>query len=240
MYATTLVYSPMLTSLTFVPQQMRKLETKIRKKEQLAEGLHLIDFEQLKIENQSLNEKIEERNEELLKLRKKTTATVQVLTHIKEKLQFVEKENQVCIHQLPSLPVASCQTPGPCTEVGLDLWCSLQTLAQKLGGVEKELVEKRDKLQRVKTERDKLRLETTRLKETSSYVSKDILLEDVVVSPPLMLTQPHRNTHPPLDILLRMPNCCSCNVSARYHSARRSIRRIFFNSLQTSRQCIRP
>ena len=46
--------------------------------EELAAGLHLIDFEQLKIENQSLNEKIEERNEELLKLRKKTTSTVQV------------------------------------------------------------------------------------------------------------------------------------------------------------------
>jgi hypothetical protein len=42
------------------------------------EGLHLIDFEQLKIENQSLNEKIVERNEELVKLRKKTTITVQV------------------------------------------------------------------------------------------------------------------------------------------------------------------
>jgi histone deacetylase 6 len=49
-----------------------------RNKEQLAEGLHLIDFEQLKIENQSLNEKIEERNEELIRLRKKTTVTVQV------------------------------------------------------------------------------------------------------------------------------------------------------------------
>lgn len=49
-----------------------------RDKEQLAEGLHLIDFEQLKIENQSLNEKIEERNDELIKLRKKTTVTVQV------------------------------------------------------------------------------------------------------------------------------------------------------------------
>ena len=46
--------------------------------EELAEGLHLIDFEQLKIENQSLNEKIEERNEELAKLRKKTAHTVQV------------------------------------------------------------------------------------------------------------------------------------------------------------------
>jgi len=55
--------------------------------------LHLIDFEQLKIENQTLNEKIEGRNDELHKLRKKTRTTVQVLTHIKEKLQFVSEEN---------------------------------------------------------------------------------------------------------------------------------------------------
>ena len=31
--------------------------------EELAEGLHMIDFEQLKIDNVNLNEKIEERNE---------------------------------------------------------------------------------------------------------------------------------------------------------------------------------
>lgn len=42
-----------------------RAEATMRSKEQLAPGLHLIDFEQLKIENQSLNEKIEERNEEL-------------------------------------------------------------------------------------------------------------------------------------------------------------------------------
>lgn len=58
--------------------QLKRIEATLRAKEELAEGLHLIDFEQLKIENQSLNEKIEERNEELLKLRKKTTTTVQV------------------------------------------------------------------------------------------------------------------------------------------------------------------
>ena len=50
----------------------------MKAREELAEGLHLIYFEQLKIENQSLNEKIEERNEELLKLKKKITTTVQV------------------------------------------------------------------------------------------------------------------------------------------------------------------
>ena len=38
----------------------------------------------------NLNEKIEERNEDLVKLRKKITGTVQVLTHVKEKLQFVQ------------------------------------------------------------------------------------------------------------------------------------------------------
>jgi len=40
-----------------------------------------------------ITKKIEERNEELLKLRKKITTTVQVLTHLKEKLQFVQGEN---------------------------------------------------------------------------------------------------------------------------------------------------
>ena len=49
----------------------------------------------LKIENQTLNEKIEERNEDLHKLRKKTTTTVQVLTHIKEKLQFCIGEIEI-------------------------------------------------------------------------------------------------------------------------------------------------
>ena len=66
----------------------------MKKKEELAEGLHLIDFEQLKIENQTWNEKIEERNEELHKLKKKNTTTVQILTHTREKYGFVQKKNQ--------------------------------------------------------------------------------------------------------------------------------------------------
>lgn len=68
-------------------------EKVLKKKEQLADGLHLIDFEQLKIENQTLNEKIEERNEELHKLRKKITNTVVILSHTREKLKYVEKQN---------------------------------------------------------------------------------------------------------------------------------------------------
>ena len=43
--------------------QLKKKEMELKAKEELGEGLHMIDFEQLKIENQTYNEKIEERNE---------------------------------------------------------------------------------------------------------------------------------------------------------------------------------
>ncbi|XP_076329266.1 cilia- and flagella-associated protein 184-like isoform X2 [Tachypleus tridentatus] len=43
--------------------QLQKIEQQLKAKEELAEGIHLIDFEQLKIENQTYHEKIEERNE---------------------------------------------------------------------------------------------------------------------------------------------------------------------------------
>merc|ERR1719223_1000769 len=78
-------------SLKKIPE---KIIQDLRKKDELAENLHVIDFEQLKIENQTLNEKIEERNEELHKLRKKTIVTVQIITHMREKVQFVQQEYQ--------------------------------------------------------------------------------------------------------------------------------------------------
>ncbi|XP_019309320.2 coiled-coil domain-containing protein 96 [Panthera pardus] len=74
-------------------QSLVHFETRMRAQEDLTEGLLLIDFEQLKIENQTLNEKVEERNEELLKLRNKVTHNVQIVTHVKEKLHFVDLQN---------------------------------------------------------------------------------------------------------------------------------------------------
>lgn len=68
-------------------------EKVLKKKEQLAEGLHLIDYEQLKIENQTLNEKIEERNEELTRLRGKIINQVIMLSHTREKMKFIETQN---------------------------------------------------------------------------------------------------------------------------------------------------
>ena len=50
----------------------------------------MIDFEQLKISNVDLTEKIEGRNEDITKLTGKVRATVEVLTHVKEKLHFLQ------------------------------------------------------------------------------------------------------------------------------------------------------
>ena len=47
--------------------------------------------------------------QELLKLRKKITSTVQVLTHLKEKLQYVQAENQVQKRNLRDVEVDVAQ-----------------------------------------------------------------------------------------------------------------------------------
>lgn len=73
--------------------RLAKLELALKKRDELADNLHVIDFEQLKIENQTLNERIEERHEELASLRKKTVTTVQIITHLREKLEFTQQQN---------------------------------------------------------------------------------------------------------------------------------------------------
>lgn len=126
--------------------RLQKLEQRVRQREQLAEGLMLIDFEQLKIENQSLNEKIEERNEELTKLNRKCQATIQVITHVKEKLQFLEKDNDSLVGQLADL--------------------------------DERLNTRREVLQDLKTERQKLRNQVQRIRDRNTTIANPVLLED--------------------------------------------------------------
>lgn len=73
---------------------MQRTEAQLSTSSDLTGSLHLIDFEQLKIENQTYEEKIEERNEELVKLRRKVGRSVQTLTHVTAKLQLLQVENQ--------------------------------------------------------------------------------------------------------------------------------------------------
>lgn len=66
-----------------IKAQISKMEHMLAHKEEMGEVLHLVDFDQLKIENQQYLEKIEERNTELLRLKLSTSRTVQVLNGLK-------------------------------------------------------------------------------------------------------------------------------------------------------------
>eukprot|EP01063_Lacrimia_lanifica_P027716 TRINITY_DN3931_c0_g1_i2.p1 TRINITY_DN3931_c0_g1~~TRINITY_DN3931_c0_g1_i2.p1 ORF type:complete len:409 (+),score=271.04 TRINITY_DN3931_c0_g1_i2:77-1228(+) len=98
----------------------KKLSEQLKEKEKLTDGLHLIDFEQLKIENTTLNEKIEERNEEVLKLKKKATTTIHILTHVKEKLQYIQGENMTLKKTLEQLDTTLDENRAKMTEVKKD------------------------------------------------------------------------------------------------------------------------
>ena len=75
-------------------QQYTKVEQSLQQKEDMGEVLHVIDFDQLKIENQQYLEKIEERNNELLRLKLTTGNTVQVLNTLKHKLHNLSAESE--------------------------------------------------------------------------------------------------------------------------------------------------
>jgi len=65
---------------------VRKMEQQLHHKAEMGDLLNVIDFEQLKIENQQHLEKIEAKNNELLQLKLTTGKTVQVMNSMKDKL----------------------------------------------------------------------------------------------------------------------------------------------------------
>ncbi|XP_063193306.1 coiled-coil domain-containing protein 96 [Chroicocephalus ridibundus] len=74
--------------------EIQTLETILKAQGELAEGQHFMDFEHMKKENQKHSEKIDDLTEEILKLKKKVSKAVHILSQFREKLQFVEAENQ--------------------------------------------------------------------------------------------------------------------------------------------------
>ncbi|KAG5461984.1 MAG: hypothetical protein BJ554DRAFT_5743 [Olpidium bornovanus] len=71
-----------------------KLALQLKQKEEMGEVLHAIDFDQLTIENQNYQMKIEERNKELLKLKLTAANTVQILNHYKKRLPLLTAESE--------------------------------------------------------------------------------------------------------------------------------------------------
>jgi hypothetical protein len=74
--------------------QIQKVAAQLHQKEEMGDVLHYIDFHQLQIENKQYIGKIEERNDELLKLKMTTGNTVQVLNNLKRKLNNLIAESE--------------------------------------------------------------------------------------------------------------------------------------------------
>lgn len=69
-----------------ITSQIQKSQTHMRQREDVGEAFHLIDFDQLKIENHQFTERIEAKNIELVDLKGTTTRTVQTLNGLMDKL----------------------------------------------------------------------------------------------------------------------------------------------------------
>ncbi|XP_038078139.1 coiled-coil domain-containing protein 113-like [Patiria miniata] len=73
--------------------QKKKLHLQLKQKEEMGEVLHEVDFQQLKIENSQYLEKIDERNQDLLRLKLMSGNTLQVLNSYKKKLHTLTLES---------------------------------------------------------------------------------------------------------------------------------------------------
>ncbi|KPJ02743.1 Coiled-coil domain-containing protein 96 [Papilio xuthus] len=74
-----------------VRNAVAELEGVIRKLETLGPGLHVAHFEQMYIDKQNYMNKIEEREDELIKNRTKCTEHNQILAHIREKMHHTDE-----------------------------------------------------------------------------------------------------------------------------------------------------
>lgn len=147
----------------------------LKKREQLADGLHLIDFEQLKIENQTLNEKIEERNEELHRLRSKIINNVVMLSHNREKYQYVVELNKIENGKLEKLKEQLAADKNTQNKLKKDREALLrinQKLRQQTGIVNKP--ELREDYKKRSIDIDELKMKEKHLKEKHARLTNII------------------------------------------------------------------
>lgn len=80
--------------------QIKKVGSQLKQKEEMGDVLHYIDFHQLQIENKQHLAKIDERNQELLKLKMSTGNTVQVLNTLKNELNELNNKSEWMVKEI--------------------------------------------------------------------------------------------------------------------------------------------
>lgn len=75
-----------------VEEDISRAQQQLRTRRAAGEAFHAIDFEQLRIENQQFNERIEKKNQELVDLKGTSTRTVQMLNTLMDALNDMTSE----------------------------------------------------------------------------------------------------------------------------------------------------
>jgi hypothetical protein len=119
----------------------------------LGEVLHEVDFKQLKIENKQYMTKIDEKNNEMIKLKKMVGLVTQTLNYRKKQLNQAIKEYDTLLNEIK-------------TRV------SIQTKLQN----ETEIVEKELGKEEVKNKRFRSQLENYKVPEVNDYVNAEDFL----------------------------------------------------------------
>ncbi|XP_039290310.1 coiled-coil domain-containing protein 96 isoform X2 [Nilaparvata lugens] len=86
--------SKMRLKMIKLQNHLAEKEAQLKSLDDRGGGLHLIDYEKLKMHNQHLIETIAERDLELLRLRKKIETDTQKLAHVRERAKIVGEENR--------------------------------------------------------------------------------------------------------------------------------------------------
>ncbi|GLV34971.1 uncharacterized protein CBL_09451 [Carabus blaptoides fortunei] len=73
-------------------EKNKEVEKKVKALETIGGTLHLMDFEQIRMDNQMTSDKVEEREAELLKLRNRYSNDVMAIAHTREKTAVVENQ----------------------------------------------------------------------------------------------------------------------------------------------------
>ncbi|CAH0564675.1 unnamed protein product [Brassicogethes aeneus] len=119
--------------LTFIKLRIKvqEVEDKLLKLEKIDSHLTLMDFEQLKLKFRSYVEKLEERDDELNRLRMLCQNSIQIMAHYKEKSSGMDTDLLDLADDLADMELALNQvsktTPGTGPhQCRVDIWCLLQ------------------------------------------------------------------------------------------------------------------
>ncbi|RNA14649.1 coiled-coil domain-containing protein [Brachionus plicatilis] len=83
-------------------KRKQKLKAELKEKEEMGEVLHEVDFRQLKIENKQYMAKIDEKNTEMIKLKKMVGVVTQALNFKKKQLSLCLKEYDSLLNDIKS------------------------------------------------------------------------------------------------------------------------------------------